>query len=122
MDSLIWNNKEIHYNDYYKQCLKHKNKITDINQIWIDINIDDVKVGDDVFIEYHQNSLKNFFDLTPECGKVVEIELLNCPVNNNKYKNILIINHLNQKISIDKEWSGLYSRCYDITIYKKINS
>lgn len=109
-----------HYNNYCQQCTKYKNKLSNETCKWVDTNIDNIKVGDEIYVEYIPSSLKNLYDLTPECGKVVEIQYVDCPYEtNNKYTDIVIINHLDLKISIDKGWLGMYSRCYDVAIYKK---
>lgn len=120
--SFFQNNEENDFNNYCQQCVEYKNKLTDHNHIWISINIDDIIIGDEIFVEYTPDSLKNLYELTSECGKVVNIQLVNCIYKtNNKYTDIFIINHLNQQISIYKGWLGMYSSGYDISICKKIH-
>jgi hypothetical protein len=104
------------YNDYKQSCETYKLSLS-IN--WQYCNFSDICVNDYIYVEYCPSSLKHIFTHTPECGKVLKIENVYCEVNNNIYKNIIIKNHMDQEISIIKEWLCDYSDGYDMYILKK---
>ena len=107
------------YNKHTDKCIIYKNLLAKPDK-WSTCCLDDINVGDYIYVEYCPSSLKNLYEHTPECGQVVEIKNTLCIVTNNNYKDIIIKNHLNDNISIIKDWLGYYSKSYEIYL-EKIN-
>ena len=122
---LIYNIPDIYSNDYYKfRWIKNFGTLF-IKKATITIGstIIDTISGEWLLIqnEYIKEVKDSYNDLTGNLKQFYEpkLQIPLLRINNNKYTDIVIINHLNLKTSIDKGWLGMYSRCYDVAIYKK---
>ncbi len=107
---MYYDDEEVqYYKEYKNECIKYKNNIGSDN-MWKSFE-SNINLGDKIYIEYLPMSQKYIFTHTPECGIVVEI---------NENKEIFILNHKNQVTNIEKGYLGLYSKAYDMIIYKYI--
>ncbi len=98
------------FKEYENECIEFKNKLGS-EKNWVIYN-HNLKIGDKIYVEYLPCSQKYLYTHTPECGTVVEI-------NENE---ILILNHKNIKINLEKGHLGWYSKAYDMIIYKLENN
>lgn len=92
-------------------------QINDSTFVLSDIN--ELHIDDIIYVNYLPSSLKHLYELFSECGKIIDIKTSK-DVFNNKFTDIIILNHNNEITSIFKYWLGDYSPNYDVLIRKKI--
>ncbi len=104
--------EEEYFNSYKKECDNFKNSLG-TDEKWKNINLESsLKINDKIYVEYLPCSQKYLYTHTPECGTIVEIT---------DSGEIIINNHKNIIMNIEKDYLGLYSKAYDM-IVKKLNS
>ncbi len=104
--------EEEHFNSYKKDCDNFKNSLG-TDEKWKKIDCEsNLKINDNIYIEYLPYSQKYLYTHTPECGTIVEIK---------ESGDIIIKNHKNILLNIEKDHLGLYSKAYDM-ILKKLES
>lgn len=104
-------NEELKLVKLYKRNLEEKHK-----GYWIDIEESKLKCGDIISVSYSPDSQKYIYTHTPECGIIQSIDNINY-INpaTDKYieeLSIMIINHKNQLIDINKSNLSIYSQGY----------
>jgi len=89
---------------------------------WVECKIDNLTIGDVIYVEYFPDSQKYLYTHYPEYGYVRDI-------NVNKYKseldgriieelNVEIMNHNGKLVNINKEALSIYSKGYGMNIVK----
>ena len=111
--------QEIFY-DIEKKCENYKNNITMENMTWKQVSINDVDIGDYIYVKYYPYSLRDLYTHKPEIGKVISNEYSTDAYSNNIQKDIKILNYDNEDISINKGYLCYYSSGYDMEILKLI--
>lgn len=113
--------KEI-YDEEYEKANSKKNAISTNSEDWKDCNINDLKVGDIIYVDYFPDSQKYIYTYYPEYGTVQEIydECYESSSNGNirKELSIKILNHNGELVNINKDNLSIYSRGYFMTIKK----
>ena len=110
--------EEQYYNDHAKNCTNYKETLAPIDK-WQSCNMDDIIIGDYIYIEYLPSSQKHIYTHVPECGQVINIEYVKCDFTNTNSKHIFIRNHNGCDILINKDGLCMYSSGYDMFIQKK---
>ena len=108
-------------NDYQNYINEIENIIK--NKNCTSINIDKIKIGDFIYINFMPDSQKYIYDLYPKCGYVSSIEIINNinPFTNKKEKNYNIIiknmSNINENLLHDGVSYLGQSLGYDYIIY-----
>jgi hypothetical protein len=104
-------NEENKLVNIYKKNLEEKNK-----GFWTDYDETSLKCGDIISVYYSPDSQKYIYTHTPECGVIQTINKINYinPATDNYTEelSIMIINHKNNLIDINKSNLSLYSQGY----------
>ena len=109
------------YDIEYEKATSRKVSISIFTEDWIECNLEDLKVGDIIYVDYFPDSQKYIYTYPPEYGNVDSIEeVMVTDLNNKTTKelSIKIVNHNGQLVELVKDNLSIYSRGYFMSIKK----
>ena len=115
----------MNFNEEYENYTKYHNEITNIikNKECIQKNIDEISIGDYVYITFLPDSQKYIYELHPKYGVIKSIEIINYlnpfTNKNEKHYDIIIKNNDNDNENLLHEGVSFLggSLGYDYNIY-----